>query len=47
MPSAEVLYLGMQIEANLGDERARTDYSNRLLREFPQSPEARKVLESS
>jgi type IV pilus assembly protein PilF len=45
LPSAEVLYLGMQIEVELGDERARTDYSNRLLREFPQSPEARKVLE--
>lgn len=47
LPSAEVLYLGMQIEVELGDERARTDYSNRLLREFPQSPEARKVLEQS
>ncbi len=47
LPSAEVLYIGMQIEAELGDERARTDYSNRLLREFPQSPEARKILGSS
>ena len=47
MPSAEVLYLGMQIEEQLGDERARTDYSNRILREFPESPQARKVLESS
>jgi len=47
LPSAEVLYLGMQIEEELGDERARTDYSNRVLREFPQSPEARKVLEQS
>ena len=45
LPSAGVLYLGMQIEVELGDERARTDYSNRLLREFPQSTEARKVLE--
>lgn len=47
VPSAEVLYLGMQIETELGDERARTDYSNRLLREFPESPEARQVLEQS
>lgn len=47
LPSAEVLYIGMQIEEDLGDERARTDYSNRLLREFPQSPEARQVLEQS
>ena len=47
LPSAEVLYIGMQIETELGDERARTDYSNRLLREFPQSLEARKILEQS
>ncbi len=47
LPSAEVLYIGMQIEAELGDERAQTDFSNRLLREFPQSPEARKILEQS
>jgi type IV pilus assembly protein PilF len=46
-PSAEVLYLGMQIEVELGDERARTDYANRLLREFPQSSQARLVLEQS
>ncbi len=47
VPSAEVLYLGMQIEEELGDERARTEYSNRILREFPQSPQARQVLERS
>jgi type IV pilus assembly protein PilF len=45
-PTASVLYLAMQIEKDLGDERAETDYSNRLLREFPTSPEARRVLES-
>ncbi len=44
--TAGVLYLGAQIEEKLGDDRARTDYVNRLLREFPTSPEARKVLES-
>jgi type IV pilus assembly protein PilF len=47
LPSAEVLYIGMQIEAELGDERARTDYSNQVLREFPESREARKILEQS
>jgi type IV pilus assembly protein PilF len=46
-PSAGVLLLGMRIEEQLGDERARTDYSDRLLREFPKSPEARSILESS
>ena len=46
-PSARILYLGVQIEANLGDERARTDYENRILREYPTSAEARQILESS
>ncbi len=44
--TAGVLYLGAQIEEKLGDERARTDYVNQLLRDFPTSPEARKVLQS-
>jgi type IV pilus assembly protein PilF len=44
--TAGVLYLGAQIEQKLGDERARTEFVNQLLREFPTSPEARKVLES-
>ena len=47
IPSAGVLYLGVRIEEELGDDRARTDYSNRILREFPDSPEARTILESS
>ncbi len=42
----DVLYLGLQIEEALGDERARTEYSNRILREFPESAEAKRVLES-
>ena len=46
-PTSAVLYLAMQIEKELGDERAQTEYSNRLLREFPASPEARKVLEKN
>lgn len=44
--SAGVLYLGAQIEQKLGDERARKQYEDQLLREFPTSPEARKVLEA-
>lgn len=44
--TAGVLYLGSEIELKLGDDRARRDYVDRLLREFPQSPEARKALES-
>ena len=44
--TAGVLYLGAKIEGSLGDERARTEYVNQLLREFPKSPEARKVLET-
>jgi type IV pilus assembly protein PilF len=44
--TAGILFLGAQIEQKLGDERARSDYVNQLLRDFPTSPEARKVLES-
>lgn len=44
--TAGVLYLGAQIEGKLGDDRARTEYVNQLVREFPTSPEARKVLET-
>lgn len=44
--TAGVLYLGVQIEDKLGDERARTELVNQLLRDFPTSAEARKVLES-
>jgi type IV pilus assembly protein PilF len=46
IPTPGVLYLGVQIEDKLGDDRAKTEYSNRLLREFPTSPEARRVLDS-
>ena len=44
--SAGILYLGVQIEKALEDERAATDYMNQLLREFPASPEARRLLEA-
>ena len=46
VPSAGVLYLGVRIEEALGDDRARTEYSDQILREFPASAEARKILES-
>jgi len=41
-----VLYLAVQIETQLDDERAATDYTNQLLREFPQSAEARLLLQA-
>ena len=44
--AADILYLGVEIEAKLGDDRARTDYENRILREYPTSAEARRILES-
>jgi type IV pilus assembly protein PilF len=43
--SAPVLYLAVQIETVLGDDRAATDYMNQLLRDFPQSAEARLMLQ--
>lgn len=44
--TAGVLYLGAQIEQKLGDDRARREYEDQLVRDFPTSPEARKVLEA-
>jgi type IV pilus assembly protein PilF len=44
--TAEALDLAIRIETRLGDERAATDYMNQLLREFPDSPEARRTLTS-
>lgn len=46
IPTAGVLYLGVRIEEQLGDDNAREDYSNQILRQFPKSPEARRVLET-
>lgn len=43
--SAAVLYLAVQIETSLGDDRAATDYQNELLRDFPDSAEARLMLQ--
>lgn len=44
--TAGVLYLAAQIEDMLGNDRGRTEYEDQLLREFPTSPEARRVLGS-
>ncbi len=46
VPSAGVLFLAVQIETELGDNTARREYANRLIREFPESAEARRVLET-
>lgn len=43
----EALYLAVQIETSLGNDRARTNYENQLLREFPRSAQARRVLAAS
>jgi len=45
-PSASLLFLGVRIEEELSDDRARTDYSNQILRDFPKSPEARRILQT-
>ena len=44
--TAGVLFLAAEIEGRLGNDRGRTEYVNRLLREFPESPEARRALSS-
>lgn len=43
--SPAVLYLAVQIETDDGDDRAATDYTNQLIREFPESAEARLLLQ--
>lgn len=42
--SASALYLGIEIEKALGENRASTDYGNQLLRDFPNSAEAQYLL---
>lgn len=44
--SAGVLYLGADIEGKLGNDSGRMEFVNQLLRNYPDSPEARKVLSS-
>lgn len=43
----EALYLAVQIETSLGDDRAREGYETQLLRDFPRSAQARRVLAAS
>lgn len=45
--NAGVLYLCVLIEEKLGDERARTECASELLRDFPTSPESKRLLQSS
>ncbi len=42
--NSAVLYLCVLIEAALNDDRARTECANELLRDHPESPEARQFL---
>jgi len=44
--TAGVLLLASEIEAKLGNDRGRNEFVNQLLREFPESEEARKALGS-
>jgi type IV pilus assembly protein PilF len=44
--SAPVLYLGVRIERSLGDRQRAARYAERLLEGFPDSVEARELLES-
>lgn len=44
--TAGVLYLAAQIEEKLGNDRGRTEYVNQLLKDFPESDQAKRVLES-
>ena len=44
--SAAILYHGIQIEAQLGDDAAEREYTKQLLKDFPNSPEAQLVRQS-
>ena len=44
--TAGVLFLAAQIEEKLGNDRGRSEYVNQLLREFPESDQAKRVMES-
>ena len=41
--SAAVLGLGWEIESRLGDDRARDEYFDQLMEEFPDAPETRRI----
>ena len=44
--SAAILYHGIQIEAELGDDSAKREYTKQLLKDFPNSAEAQLVRQS-
>ena len=46
VPTAPVLYHGIQIEEKLGDDSARRDYTMQLLKDFPDSVEAQSIRQS-
>lgn len=47
IPSPAILFLAYQIEEKLDNRTGMDDYADRLIREFPTSAEARRVLEAS
>lgn len=44
--SPDVLYHGIEIERKLGDETARREYTMQLLRDYPNSQEAKRVRQT-
>lgn len=44
--SPTVLYHGIRIEEQLGDDSARREYTKELLKDYPNSPEAQRVRQS-
>jgi type IV pilus assembly protein PilF len=45
--NSSILYFGVKLEEDLGNMRAATDYSNQLLRDYPESAEARRLLQAN
>jgi len=45
--TAPVLYLAVEIETSCNDDRAATDFTNQLLRDFPDSRESALLMQSS
>ncbi len=45
-PTAEILFLGVQIEKSLGADKTSNELAGRVLSEFPTSAEAKKILDA-
>ncbi|MDX1481794.1 MAG: type IV pilus biogenesis/stability protein PilW [Woeseiaceae bacterium] len=43
-PTPGILWIAIEVERKMGDDRARRDYEDQLIREFPESPETRRLL---